>query len=222
MDENGVRPLRWSLGKCRGRRLCLSCVLGLGYQVQKAQGDRGRFFALLVEAQTRPSRRTRFLREQGIDQSASTTASESEASHLAGAMCWDPVGMCCSDLHYILGGGCCERQNVCIFDISFLQKIPNPVLSRTKHCCFCNKSNHCAFSTALPMSFIDTLFQPKQTWIIDKNNKTNKCKCLSKECSIALKMYRLYISTGVSLNICNSSFGHVHSKQVPIYAICSL
>ena len=125
-------------------------------------------------------------------------------------------------LHYFLGGGCCERQNVCIFDISFLQKIPNPVLSRTKHCCFCNKSNHCAFSTALPMSYIDTLFQPKQTWIIDKNNKTNKCKCLSKECSIALKMYRLYISTGVSLNICNSSFGHVHSKQVPIYAICSL
>ena len=62
-----------------------------------------------------------------------------------------------------MGGGCCERQNVCIFDISFLQKIPNPVLSRTKHCCFCNKSNHCAFSTALPMSFIDTLFQPKQT-----------------------------------------------------------
>ena len=54
------------------------------------------------------------------------------------------------------GGGCCERQNVCIFDISFLQKIPNPVLSRTKHCCFCNKSNHCAFSTALPMSYIDT------------------------------------------------------------------
>ena len=99
----------------------------------------------------------------------------------------------------------------------------------TKPCSFqnqtlllCNKSNHCAFSTALPMSFIDTLFQPKQTWIIDKNNKTNKCKCLSKECSIALKMYRLYISTGVSLNICNSSFGHVHSKQVPIYAICSL
>ena len=127
-----------------------------------------------------------------------------------------------SHLHFALGGGCCERQNVCIFDISFLQKIPNPVLSRTKHCCFCNKSNHCAFSTALPMSYIDTLFQPKQTWIIDKNNKTNKCKCLSKECSIALKMYRLYISTGVSLNICNSSFGHVHSKQVPIYAICSL
>ena len=35
-------------------------------------------------------------------------------------------------------------------------------------------------------------------------------------------MYRLYISTGVSLNICNSSFKHVHSKQAPIHAICSL
>ena len=110
----------------------------------------------------------------------------------------------------------------CIFDISFLRKIPIPVLSKTKHCCFCNKSNHCAFSTALPMSYIDTWFQPKQTWTLNKNNKTNKCKCLSKECSIALNMYRLYISTGVSLSICNSSFGHVHFRQAPIYAICSL
>ena len=35
-------------------------------------------------------------------------------------------------------------------------------------------------------------------------------------------MYRLYISTEASLNICNSSFEHVHFKHAPIYAICSL
>ena len=51
---------------------------------------------------------------------------------------------------------CCDCHFFCIFDMSFLQKIPNSVLSKTKHCCFCNKSNHCAFSTALPMSYIDT------------------------------------------------------------------
>ena len=53
-------------------------------------------------------------------------------------------------------GGCCERHVFCIFDISFLQKIPNPVLSKTKHYCLSNKGNHCAFSTALPMSYTDT------------------------------------------------------------------
>jgi hypothetical protein len=41
--------------------------------------------------------------------------------------------------HKLLGGGCCESQNVCIFDISFLQRYqtlffpePNIVASVTK------------------------------------------------------------------------------------------
>jgi hypothetical protein len=58
---------------------------------------------------------------------------------------------------------------------------------------------------------------------IDKTKKTKQtsAKGLRKECSIALRMYRPYISAGVSQNIRNSSSKHVHSKQAPIHAICS-
>ena len=49
-----------------------------------------------------------------------------------------------------MGGGCCERHFFLHLEVYFLQKILNPVLSKTKHCCFCNKSNLCAFPIALP------------------------------------------------------------------------
>ena len=55
----------------------------------------------------------------------------------------------------------------------------------------------------LCLSYIRYIVSAKTNMNTEENNKTNKCKCLSKECSIALKkIERLYISKGVSLNIC--------------------
>ena len=121
-------------------------------------------------------------------------------------------------------GGCCERHFFAFFEFHFCKRCktmffpkPNIVASATK-----TTTVHSLYFSQVIHRYIHRFNRSKHDQLIDKHNKTNKCKCLCKECSIALIMYRLYISTGVSLNICKSSFKHVHSKQAPIHAICSL
>ena len=66
----------------------------------------------------------------------------------------------------------------------------------------------------------------RNRWI-NKNSKTNKCKCLCKECSAAWKMYWLYISAGISVNICiffweTCSLNRKEKNLCNIFCTCKL
>ena len=109
------------------------------------------------------------------------------------------------------------------FEISCLQnsaKDSTPCSFRSETLLLLQQKHPLCIPNSPPRSYIDTEIKPKQTGIFVQNNKANKCKCLCKECSIALRTSKLYISTGLYFNICKRSLKNMHSKQAPIHVIC--